>query len=904
MKTNLNVTPDTGWSIDPFGHGSTVPYLLAGSGFKGAIIQRIHYAWKQWFAKHQYGDFLWAPYWTNHGPIGKDDTNSILTHNMPYDIYSIKHSCGPHPFVCLNFDFRKIPGEYTEYSIKAQFINDENIEAKADLLMEQYARTASLFPHNVVLVPVGDDFRYNKEREIEQQYTNYKKLIDYINKHRDVYNAEIGFGLPRDYFAAITERYEKFPSLKGDFFVYSDIFTEGRPAYWSGYFTTRPMYKILSRELEHNLRCTEILFSVAFNMARQTNNVNALRVYEKNYEKMILARRNLGLFQHHDAITGTSKANVMRDYGIRLFESMQDVIKLQGNSIEMLVQGKNSNAHNFILSELERESFNKLAKKSPIVFEKNRSAEFVVFNSLAQDRLEVVTIRTVSPNVQIHDAAGNAIDIQINPVWNVSETTESMTQGLASRIRVSDRQFEVLFVAVLPALSLQTYTVSYAEEYRTRMSTIYCNECKDEHHNLFDVRNKQPGDIQLENYNMRLLFDEQSGFLRTITKKNMGKPIQCSIKFAAYRSAQFHSGAYLFKTDPEHRDAEKDVLDQYSDMKILITSGPIASDVTVVYGPFLAHTVRVYNSKTDLDKAIYIENDIDFEPPPKNRETELFMRFVTDIENGEIPEMYSDLNGFQYQRRVKVPAIGVEGNYFPITTAAFIQDEKTRLTLLTTHAQGAASLEPGQLEVMVDRRTLYDDYRGMGEGVVDSRQTRHKFWLILEEFEDKAAATAARTEYQVPSLFVNQLANAHNYPANLYFIEKQSEDDGAKLDIVKSVELLTAKFPCDLHLMSLRTLTEPDLPLFPSRSALMIVHRQGFQCRFKDTATASSTAGSVCAEHAHSTLPPMQLWRRLRIDSIDSTLLTGLKTNEAIEDFGRVYVKPMDVRTFNVTFGK
>lgn len=47
VKTNLNFIPKTGWSIDPFGHGSTVPYLLAASGFEGTVIQRIHYSWKQ-----------------------------------------------------------------------------------------------------------------------------------------------------------------------------------------------------------------------------------------------------------------------------------------------------------------------------------------------------------------------------------------------------------------------------------------------------------------------------------------------------------------------------------------------------------------------------------------------------------------------------------------------------------------------------------------------------------------------------------------------------------------------------------------------------------------------------------------------------------------------------------------
>ena len=61
------------------------------------------------------------------------------------------------------------------------------------------------------------------------------------------------------------------------------------------------------------------------------------------------------------------------------------------------------------------------------------------------------------------------------------------------------------------------------------------------------------------------------------------------------------------------------------------------------------------------------------------------------------------------------------GNLFPVTEGAYLQDSTHRLTLLVDHATGAASPRPGTLEVIVDKRTAYDDGRGMGEGVLDSR---------------------------------------------------------------------------------------------------------------------------------------------------------------------------------------
>ena len=245
LREMLGVIPKASWSVDSFGHGGTFPHLLAKAGIDSMVIMRVHFAWKEWFARNQAGEFLWKQPWE------VDGSNAVLCHNFPYDIYSIKHSCGPHPQTCLGFDFRHVKGEYNEFSAAYTPIDSANLKTRAELLLEQYGRTGSLLPHNVVLVPLGDDFRYNLPDEFDQQYNNYIQIMQYINSND--YHAEVSFGTLSDYFKAVRERQSKFATLSGDFFVYSDIFSEGQPAYWSGYYSTRPFLKLLSRQVGSNM---------------------------------------------------------------------------------------------------------------------------------------------------------------------------------------------------------------------------------------------------------------------------------------------------------------------------------------------------------------------------------------------------------------------------------------------------------------------------------------------------------------------------------------------------------------------------------------------------------------------------------------------------------------------------
>lgn len=98
---------------------------------------------------------------------------------------------------------------------RAEDITDQNVEEFANILVKQYQDTASLFPHNVAFVLVGGDFTFNMDIEFQQQYVNYKKLIDYVNSHPDKYkNTKLKFGTPTEYFEEILKRMNgQFPTL-------------------------------------------------------------------------------------------------------------------------------------------------------------------------------------------------------------------------------------------------------------------------------------------------------------------------------------------------------------------------------------------------------------------------------------------------------------------------------------------------------------------------------------------------------------------------------------------------------------------------------------------------------------------------------------------------------------------
>ncbi|XP_009992596.1 PREDICTED: alpha-mannosidase 2x [Chaetura pelagica] len=459
LEKNIGVTPRSGWAVDPFGHSSTMPYLLKRSNLTGMLIQRVHYAIKKHFAATQNLEFMWRQTWD------PDASTDIFCHMMPFYSYDVPHTCGPDPKICCQFDFKRLPGGRINcpWKVPPRAITDNNVAERAQLLLDQYRKKSKLYRSKVLLVPLGDDFRYDKPQEWDAQFLNYQRLFDFLNSQPNLH-VQVQFGTLSDYFDALYKKLgivpgmkpPGFPVLSGDFFSYADR----EDHYWTGYYTSRPFYKSLDRVLEAHLRGAEILFSLALAPARRAGADGKYPL--SDYALLSNARRNLGLFQHHDAITGTAKEAVAVDYGVRLLHSLTNLKRVIINAAHYLVLWNKDTYHHdpaapFLGMDDTRPSQDSLPDKT--VVKLDTSPRFlVVFNPLEQERLSVVPVLVDSPHVRVLSEEGKPLPIQLSAHWG---SATDMVPDV----------YQVSVLARLPALGLRVLQLHRSPDGRPAAST-------------------------------------------------------------------------------------------------------------------------------------------------------------------------------------------------------------------------------------------------------------------------------------------------------------------------------------------------------------------------------------------------------------------------------------------------
>jgi len=193
-----------------------------------------------------------------------------------------------------------------EADARLETFNAETVAKQFDEYLQDYS---TLYATDHLFVLFGEDFTYVNA---EQNYESLDAMIDYFNAHwSDKYTFQ--YSTPSDYLNAVNALNHTWPTKYDDMFPYSD----NPENYWTGYFSSRANGKAEVRRGSSYLHASSKLYADAaidLRFTQETDNQTINRILEAK-DTMMDA---MGIYQHHDAVSGTERQHVAYDYSYRL----------------------------------------------------------------------------------------------------------------------------------------------------------------------------------------------------------------------------------------------------------------------------------------------------------------------------------------------------------------------------------------------------------------------------------------------------------------------------------------------------------------------------------------------------------------------------------------------------------
>lgn len=269
-----------------------------------------------------------------------------------------------------------------------------------------------------------------------------------------------------------------------------------------------------------------------------------------------------------------------------------------------------------------------------------------------------------------------------------------------------------------------------------------------------------------------------------------------------------NSGAYIFRPSSPTEELNKILADP---SKTRIYKDLIVTEVHIEFEvPWIKQIIRITKGQP------YVEIEYTIGPIPIDDGIgkEVVTRFISGIEsNGTF---YTDSNGREFISRQRSARQSFEfeefepvaGNYYPVNAAMFLEDDQLSMTVLSDRSQGGTSMTDGVLELMVQRRTIKDDGRGVGEAMNEtdsgmapypphgdaSRQGKgvvitgtHR--LLIGK--GRIGASLARS--QMDAMFSPLHVFAASAPSNSDIIFHKDSLSAMKDNLPRNIQLITAK---------------------------------------------------------------------------------------------------------------
>lgn len=193
-------------------------------------------------------------------------------------------------------------------------------------MMDYVTDLASHYQGNHVMLPMGCDFAYANAK---MNFDSMDALISYTNSHSK--NFTFLYSTPATFVDALIAQNLTWPTKYDDMMLYADATND----YWSGYFSGRPNSKKQVRDGQANLLASSKLYALkALDQNATKDEISGVLAQKQN---MLDA---MGVYQHHDAVTGTARQFVADDYNFNLFTKMQNNNKVYSEALSNILKEK------------------------------------------------------------------------------------------------------------------------------------------------------------------------------------------------------------------------------------------------------------------------------------------------------------------------------------------------------------------------------------------------------------------------------------------------------------------------------------------------------------------------------------------------------------------------------------
>ncbi|KAJ0988739.1 hypothetical protein J5N97_007095 [Dioscorea zingiberensis] len=671
IKEEFGQTPRIGWQIDPFGHAAVQAYLLSAEvGFDALYFSRIDYQDRLQRMDLKSLEVVWR------GSKSLGSSADVFTGIFPKN-------------------YEPPPGDfYFEVNDESPVIQDDpllfdyNVEERVNDFVEAAVAQADITRTNHIMFTMGTDFKY---QYANSWFRQLDKFIHYVNKDGRV-NAL--YSTPSLYTDAKYAAKELWPLKTDDFFPYAD----NPNAYWTGYFSSRPALKGYVRMMSgYYLAARQLEFFRGRNNSGHTTDSLA---------------DALAIAQHHDAVSGTEKQHVANDYAKRLAIGYAEAEKLVSSSLACLTESiQNSGCSNPKVKLEQCPLLNvSYCPPSEADLSGGKSLVVLVYNSLGWKREDVVRIPVSSEYVVVRDSEGREVESQILPLLNASAAIRN--QYVKAYLGISPKVNSLhwlVFPVSVPPLGFNTYVVSSSKQTGSHavMSTLY------------SPQESKKSNIEVGPGNIKLLFNTDEGRLSQYfnSRSLVKQPVEQSFSYYSgddgSGSDPQASGAYIFR--PNGTTSIKPEVQA----PLQILQGPILDEVHQQINPWIYQITRVYKGKEHVEfeftvGPIPFDDGIGKEVVTKLTSTLMTNKtFYTDSSGRDFLKRIRDYRS-DWQLQVNQP---VAGNYYPINLGIYLEDKSTEFSVLVDRSTGGSSIKDGQVELMLHRRLLHDDGRGVAEAL-------------------------------------------------------------------------------------------------------------------------------------------------------------------------------------------